>query len=98
MEYDTKTYFGEKEQDDVKGFTVLAADDGEYHIGEKWLKGDDEDAVWMDYWIPEAQLLRRVEDGACEPKGQLSDEQFAQVNAFCGIDYTERADGLEASA
>jgi hypothetical protein len=97
MEYETKTYFGEEEQDDVKGFTVLATDDGEYHIGEKWLK-ENGDSIWMDYWIPEAQLLRRVEDGACTPKGQLSDEQFAQVNELCGIDHTNRADGLEASA
>jgi hypothetical protein len=63
MEYEPKTYFKEQEEDDVKGFTILAASDDKYHVGEKWLKQDDGDSVWMSYWIPEAQLLRRVSDG-----------------------------------
>lgn len=88
MEYDSRTYFTENEQNDVKGFTVLAADTDEYHIAEKWLKEDGND-VWIDYWIPEAQLLRRVKDGACEPKAELTDEQFEKVCELVGWDYTE---------
>jgi hypothetical protein len=89
MEYEPKTYFKEQEEDDVKGFTILAASDDKYHVGEKWLKQEDGDSVWMSYWIPEAQLLRRVSDGACTPKGKLSDEQFDQVCGLVGWEYNE---------
>lgn len=90
MEHEPQTYFTENEQDDVKGFTILAAQDDQYHIAEKWLKEDGDD-VWMDYWIPEAQLLSRVSDGACEPKAELTDEQFEMVCEMVGWDYTEDA-------
>jgi len=85
MEYESGTYFTENEFDDVKGFTVLKADSGEYHIAEKWLasnaSGDDSgEDKWMDYWVPESDLLDRVESGDCDPKGTLTDDQF---NAVC---------------
>jgi len=96
MEHEPKTYFTEHEQDDVKGFTVLTANNDQYHIAEKWLKDGDEDAIWMDYWIPEAQLLRRVSDGACEPKAKLSDEQYEAVCEFVGWDYTEDGEATAA--
>ena len=91
MEYEAKTYFAEEEYDDVKGFTVLEAKDGEYHIAEKWLasQNDDENAsndTWIDYWIPESDLLDRVEDGHCNPKGKLTDEQYDGVRAKIGLD------------
>lgn len=82
MEYESRTYFVESEYDDVKGFTVLKADDGEYHIAEKWLASEDNDNSedkWMGYWVPESDLIDRVERGECEPKGKLTDEQFAKV-------------------
>lgn len=85
MEHNIKTYFTEHEQDDVKGFTVIGQSASEgYHIAEKWLKPEGDD-VWVQYWIPEAQLHRRVDDGACEPKAELSDEQYEQVCELVGM-------------
>jgi|APHM01.1.fsa_nt_gi hypothetical protein len=78
MEHDKQTYFTENEYDDVKGFTILAAGEGEYHIAEKWLK-DDGDDVWLDYWVPESDLLERATEGLCEAKAKLTDEQFEAV-------------------
>lgn len=87
MEYDNRTFFKEHEEDDVKGFTVLRVNEDAYHIGEKWLAHNDEDEdVWVQYVIPESQLLRRVEAGECEPVGQLSDEQFDKVVSLVGMD------------
>lgn len=78
MNYNARTYFTEREHDDVKGFTVLKAEDGDYHIAEKWLKEDGDDR-WLDYWVPESDLMDRVDDGLCEAKGSLTDEQFEAV-------------------
>lgn len=80
MEYDTRTYFEENEADDVKGFTVIDTneDSEEYHIAEKWTKEDAENK-WLHYWIPEAQLLARVEQGACKAKAQLTERQYGKV-------------------
>lgn len=89
MEYDERTYFDEKEYDDVKGFTVIEAKDGRYHIAEKWLKEEGED-TWIDYWIPEGDLLGRVEGDKCEPKGQLTDDQFEAVCKMVGWRYDEQ--------
>lgn len=96
MEYEPKTYFDELEQDDVKGFTLLETGDDKYHVGEKWLKQEEGEGVWMSYWIPEAQLLQRVKEGACEPKGQLSDEQFQQVCEL--VEWEEYAESQAATA
>lgn len=86
MEYDTRTYFTEHEQDAVKGFTIIGTDESEgYHVAEKWLKQDADD-VWMDYWIPEAQLERRTEAGECEPKGKLTAEQYGELCQIVGMD------------
>lgn len=93
MEYDSQTYFTENEQDDVKGFTILKATDDEYHIGEKWLKEDGE-GTWVQYWVQAAQLNTRVKDGACEPVGSLSDEQFAQVCERVGFYVEESAEAI----
>lgn len=92
MEHEDKTYFAENEYDDVKGFTILKAKDGEYHIAEKWLASSASEAdsdgegssppendTWIDYWIPESDLLSREEDGDCEKKGKLTDEQYEKV-------------------
>lgn len=80
MEHDTRTYFDESEEESVKGFTIIDTneDSEEYHIAEKWVKPEGEDR-WMQYWIPEAQLLSRVEADKCEPVATLSDEQFEKV-------------------
>lgn len=80
MEHQTRTYFNENEADDVKGFTIIDTNEEseEYHIAEKWNREDTE-AKWLQYWIPEAQLLARVESGECEPKAQLTERQFGQV-------------------
>jgi hypothetical protein len=82
MEHKAKTYFAENEYDDVKGFTVLKAEDGEYHIAEKWLATEENNAdedTWIDYLIPESDLLSREESGDCEKKGKLTDEQYGKV-------------------
>lgn len=87
MEYQERTYFEENEFDDVKGFTVLRAKDGKYHIAEKWLATEDnraEEDAWIDYWIPESQLVERHDEGHCEPKGKLTDEQFQSVCELVG--------------
>ena len=80
MEYQTRTYFDEKEADDVKGFTIIGTNDDseEYHIAEKWNREDTE-AKWLQYWIPEAQLLTRVEADKCEAKAKLTQRQFEKV-------------------
>lgn len=87
MEYESRQFFKEHEHDEVKGFTVLQAKDGKYHIAEKWLAADaDADAEspsasdkWLDYWISESDLLPRIERGECEPAATLSDTQFEKV-------------------
>lgn len=92
MEYEPKTYFTEGERDDVKGFTLLAAKNGRYHIAEKWLATEENRATedkWLDYWIPEDELLDRHDKGKCEPKGKLTNEQFEAVCDRVGWDYTE---------
>lgn len=105
MEYETRTYFTEHEYDDVKGFSVLAAEDGEYHIAEKWLASSASEAdseasstpendVWLDYWVPESDLQDRVADDLCEPKAKLTEEQFEQVCKKVGR-YTEQFDGAD---
>lgn len=80
MEYDTRTYFTENESDEVKGFTVIDTneDSEEYHIAEKWSRAESEDK-WLQYWIPESRLMARVEADKCEPKAELSDEQYETV-------------------
>jgi len=95
MNYDSRTYFSENEYDDVKGFTILNAKNGDYHIAEKWLKEDGDDR-WLDYWVPESDLMDRVDDGLCEPKGTLTDEQF---EAVCReVDwYTEQFESAEGA-
>jgi hypothetical protein len=86
--HDTRQYFTENEYDDVKGFTVLTASDGEYHIAEKWLKPDGDD-VWLDYWVPASDLDVRVDKGHCEPKAKLTTGQFEAVCREVGW-YTEQ--------
>lgn len=88
MEYEPKQFFSEEEHDDVKGFTVLEAEDGRYHIAEKWLKDDGEDR-WLDYWIPQDDLLKRVDSGDCEPAATLTDEQFEGVCKMVGWRYDQ---------
>lgn len=82
MEYSTKTYFVENEEPLVKGFSIVAVspENGNYQIVEKWAR-DEEDGgpKWVQYTIPEAQLLSRVRDGSCEKKGKLTDEQYEAV-------------------
>lgn len=78
MEHEPRAFFAEHEQGDVKGFTVIEAGDGQYHIGEKWLR-EDADDVWISYWITAEDLARRCDEGACEKKGKLTEEQFAKV-------------------
>lgn len=97
MEHNERTYFTENEYDDVKGFTVLKTQEGEYHIAEKWLKSGEEEDVWLDYWIPEADLLARVDDGLCEPKGTLTDEQYAAVCEQVGW-YTDEEEAEAVAA
>lgn len=97
MEHKERTYFTENEYDDVKGFTVLKTQDGEYHIAEKWLKSGEQEDVWLDYWIPESDLLSRVDEGLCEPKGTLTDEQYAAVCENVGW-YTDEQEGEPVAA
>jgi len=92
MEYQTRTYFSENEADDVKGFTIIDSNEEseEYHIAEKWSREDTEDK-WLQYWIPEAQLLARVKADKCEEAATLTQEQYEKV---CGaIDH----DGVVAT-
>jgi len=94
MEYSQATYFTENEYDYTKGFTILDADDGIYHIAEKWLASEDEDATpqdntWISYQVSERDLLDRIEEGHCEKKGELTDEQFAAVCEKSGWAYDE---------
>jgi len=89
MQYDTRTYFEENGADDVKGFTIIGRDDDteEYHIAEKWVR-DSAENTWVDYYIPEAQLLSRVRDGDCKAKATLSEEQYETVCDKVGLDET----------
>jgi hypothetical protein len=95
MEYQTRTYFKENEAEDVKGFTVIDTNEesGECHIAEKWSREDTQDK-WLQYWIPESQLLSRVEAGKCVEAAELTDEQF---EAVCEkIDHEKVAAPVEA--
>jgi len=95
MEYEPRQFFSENEHDEVKGFTILQAKDGKYHIAEKWLKEDGDDQ-WMDYWVPESDLLPRVEREECEPAATLSDEQFEGVCKMVGWRYDTGEAQVEA--
>lgn len=85
MEYEEKDYFSEHEYDDVNGFAVVEVKNGKYHIAEKWFRSGEEDdepveiTKWIDYWVPESQLLDRVEAGLCEHKAKLTDDQYAAI-------------------
>lgn len=88
MKYEQRQFFKENEHDEVKGFTIIEADSGKYHIAEKWLATDENgENKWMDYWIPESDLLPRVEREECEPAGGLTDEQFEGVCKMVGWRY-----------
>lgn len=80
MEYDTRTYFDEQEEESVNGFVVIGSDEEseEYHLAEKWNR-EDKEAKWIQYWIPQEQLARRVEQDKCEPKAELSQKQYEKV-------------------
>ena len=81
MEYQTRTFFTEHEQSEsVNGFAIIDTNEEseQYHIAEKWTR-EDKEAKWIQYWIPEAQLLRRVSEDKCEPKATLTDEQYEAV-------------------
>lgn len=78
MEYDTKTFFREHDDNRVSGFTIIEVGDGTYRMAEKWERPLKE-PVWTSYWIPEEQLNDRLDKDLCEPVGQLSDEQFEAV-------------------
>lgn len=80
MEYNIKTYFEEKEDESVKGFSVidLNQESEQYRIAEKWVR-DSSDATWVQYWIPEERLLERVACDKCSPKGSLSQEQYSKI-------------------
>lgn len=86
MKYEQSQFFTENEYDDVRGFTILEAQDGKYHIAEKWLKDNNEDA-WIDYWVSESDLLSRVENNACEPHAMLTNDQFEKVCKNVGWRY-----------
>lgn len=94
MEYPRRTYFAEHEEESVKGFTIIKAQDGKYHLAEKWRRDGAEDK-WIQYWITEEELLARVEDDKCEAKAKISPEQFKQVCEFVGF-YEEEAEKVSA--
>jgi nucleoside-triphosphatase THEP1 len=78
MRYTIPTYFEEREEDSVEGFTIIDTDENEgYHIAEKWCRESDE--VWMQYWVPAEELERRAREEACAPVTSLTDEQFEKV-------------------
>jgi hypothetical protein len=95
MKYEKQQFFSENQHDSVKGFTVLQAKDGKYHIAEKWLKEDGDDK-WMDYWVPESDLHNRTERGDCEPAAMLTDEQFEGVCKKVGWRYDTGEAQVEA--
>lgn len=95
MEHEPRQFFNENDHDEVKGFTVLQAKNGKYHIAEKWLKEDGDDK-WMDYWVPEADLNRRIEQEKCEASASLSDEQFEGVCKKVGWRYDTGEAQVEA--
>lgn len=80
MEYNTKTYFDEKDDESVKGFSVIDVNQASerYRIAEKWVRDTTED-TWVQYWIPEERLLERVAGGKCSPKGSLTEEQYQKI-------------------
>lgn len=94
MEYEPRQYFKEHECESIKGFTVLEAKNGRYHIAEKWLASEDPESSretdkWMNYWVPESDFLSRVEADKCEPVGKLTDEQYEGVCKMVGWRYDE---------
>ena len=78
MRYTIQTYFEEREDDAVKGFTIIDTDENEgYQVAEKWCRESDD--VWMQYWVPAEALHRRVREQRCAPVKDLTNEKFEQV-------------------
>jgi len=80
MEYNIKTYFEEKDDESVKGFSVIDVnqESEQYRIAEKWVRDTAAD-TWVQYWIPEERLLERVSLDKCAPKGSLSADQYQKI-------------------
>ena len=78
MEHDIRAFFTEHADEEVTGFAVIEAKNGQYRLAEKWNKPDGEPS-WVTYWVPEAQLLQRERSGQCERSGSLTEEQFEAV-------------------
>lgn len=77
-DHDTKEFFTELADNEVTGFVIIETGRGQYRLAEKWKRADDE-PKWVTYWVPAHQLESRLEDGLCEKKGTVSDEQFEAV-------------------
>lgn len=93
MEYEPKTFFAEHDYEQVNGFVIIRAADGLYQIAEKWQKEDGK-SRWISYQVPESDLMERVEQGHCEEKASVSDEQFAAVCDKSGIPTEKRPEVL----
>ena len=77
MRFNRKTYFAENGDPTVPGFTIIECGDGQYRIAEKWYRNNG--STWVTYWIEDTELHERVDRDVCEPKGQVSDEQFEKI-------------------
>lgn len=97
--HQTGTYYEEHEHDDVNGFAIINDREGEVHVAEKWLRPEDEGGdKWLDYWMSVEDLNRRVEEGACEKKAELTDEQYAAVCENVGWYEDTSAEPTEVTA
>lgn len=87
MEYDTKAFFVEKDEPDVKGFVVIDTDDSAgYRMAEKWVRPEAEGGErWLTYWIPEAALEERLAAGQCAYSTQVSEKQFRGLLRLAGV-------------
>lgn len=79
MQFDTGTLFKEHDDSEVTSSIVIETSDEEgYRMAERWTPTFGEPR-WVTYWLPEDDLLVRLETGQFEERGTVSDEQFEQV-------------------
>jgi hypothetical protein len=74
MKYNERTYFTEEAHEQVDGFTIIGTDENEgYHVAERYKD------TFTDYWVPAAELHRRVRKGHCEPYCPLPVEDYEDM-------------------
>lgn len=86
MEFDTKAFMTEPENNEVKGFAIIQVneDTEQYRVAEKWEPKHSEDR-WLTYWISERKLLERIEEGSVKYYKDLTDSQYEGILKLASV-------------